>query len=50
MNEPVRIKVPVSQKSSLVNGKFEVVSTEYIEVDEKVFAERMAELFNKSFN
>ena len=40
------MKVPVEQHYSKVNGEFVLVSEKCIEVGEKVFVERMAELFH----
>ena len=44
----VKMKVPIEQHYSKVNGEFVLTSTKYIEIDEKVFAERMAELFHNA--
>lgn len=43
------MKVPVEQHYAKVNDEFVLVSTKEMEVDDQVFAERMAALIKKAF-
>ncbi len=43
------MKVPLEQHYTKVNGEFVLASTKYIEVSEKVFAEKMAGLIGTAF-
>ena len=43
------MKVPIEQHYKKVDGEFVLTSTTSIEIDKRVFAEKMAELIGKSF-